>query len=417
MFTRNREVLASQDGSALIAPARFLHEELPIRLGQSVALLDATLPQSEALASSRHSILRTKVVERVIHQYVTDIQLLLTTPAPETAEQAMGFTDVLRKVRERQRHSILTLGEGVNPLSSLEHNEDTRQTQRILGRFFSAHLGTHMLIGNHLTLCDHRRTLVDVVQPYEIARQAIEDARRSCSTMYGQSVPEVQFIAPDPNVSATYIPEHLRRILYETITFALRGTVEHHFKTAVNNNSNNSNSNSMSSSRHLMPPPVKVVMVNGEEDVSFKISDMAGGTPARQVERLWWYNWEDVVQAHLHTGNLTTAASKAVADANGNFRSLCPFAMQPSSGNGDSSNLSCMPGFGFGRGLPVARLAARYFGGDLDLVSMEGHGTDVYVHLARTDTCLENFPPSPEVADAIDRNFWIIPPPAKELEI
>jgi hypothetical protein len=122
------------------------------------------------------------------------------------------------------------------------------------------------------------------------------------------------------------------------------------------------------------------------------------------------------VHAHLRTGNFTAASKEVAADGNdnGNFRSLYPFAVQP---NGDSVNLSCMPGFGFGRGLPVARLAARYFGGDLDLVSMEGHGTDVYVHLARADTCLENFPASPEVADSIDRNYWIIPPPAKELEI
>jgi pyruvate dehydrogenase kinase 2/3/4 len=34
---------------------------------------------------------------------------------------------------------------------------------------------------------------------------------------------------------------------------------------------------------------------------------------------------------------------------------------------------------GLGFGLPVSRLYAQYFGGDVSLVSMEGYGSDVYV--------------------------------------
>jgi pyruvate dehydrogenase kinase 2/3/4 len=37
---------------------------------------------------------------------------------------------------------------------------------------------------------------------------------------------------------------------------------------------------------------------------------------------------------------------------------------------------------GFGYGLPLSRLYARYFGGDLSLTSMEGLGTDAYLHLS-----------------------------------
>lgn len=32
-------------------------------------------------------------------------------------------------------------------------------------------------------------------------------------------------------------------------------------------------------------------------------------------------------------------------------------------------------------GLPLSRLYARFFGGDLRLISMDGYGTDVYIHL------------------------------------
>ena len=36
-----------------------------------------------------------------------------------------------------------------------------------------------------------------------------------------------------------------------------------------------------------------------------------------------------------------------------------------------------------GLGLPLARLHARYYGGDVVLKSMEGFGTDAYVYLNR----------------------------------
>lgn len=38
---------------------------------------------------------------------------------------------------------------------------------------------------------------------------------------------------------------------------------------------------------------------------------------------------------------------------------------------------------GFGVGLPLSRLYARYFGGDVHLSQMYGHGTDVLINLNR----------------------------------
>lgn len=39
--------------------------------------------------------------------------------------------------------------------------------------------------------------------------------------------------------------------------------------------------------------------------------------------------------------------------------------------------------------LPTLSQYARYFGGDLKLISMEGYGTDVYIHLNRLSSSRE----------------------------
>jgi pyruvate dehydrogenase kinase 2/3/4 len=38
---------------------------------------------------------------------------------------------------------------------------------------------------------------------------------------------------------------------------------------------------------------------------------------------------------------------------------------------------------GLGYGLPISRNYARYFGGDLHVMSMEGYGTDSFIYLPR----------------------------------
>ena len=52
-----------------------------------------------------------------------------------------------------------------------------------------------------------------------------------------------------------------------------------------------------------------------------------------------------------------------------------------------------LPMHGLGYGLPLSRLYARYFNGDLQIASVDGHGTNVYVYLQRlSHRAQENIP-------------------------
>ncbi|CAB1350743.1 unnamed protein product [Coregonus sp. 'balchen'] len=93
-------------------------------------------------------------------------------------------------------------------------------------------------------------------------------------------------------------------------------------------------------------PPVKVRVSLGSEDLTIKISDRGGGVPLRKIERLFSYMY-------------STAPSPA----------------------------------GFGYGLPISRLYAKYFQGDLQLYSMEGYGTSAVIYLkALSSESVERLP-------------------------
>ena len=88
-------------------------------------------------------------------------------------------------------------------------------------------------------------------------------------------------------------------------------------------------------------PVTKVIVAEGKEDITIKISDEGGGIPRSAIPLVWTYMYTTVDRTP----------------------SLDP--------DFDKSDFKA-PMAGFGYGLPISRLYARYFGGDLKLISMEG---------------------------------------------
>lgn len=104
-------------------------------------------------------------------------------------------------------------------------------------------------------------------------------------------------------------------------------------------------------------PDIEVIIVANEEskDVTVKICDQGGGIPKEQVDKIWYYSFTTVKK---NAGNLTSSINSALATPGGG----APMA-------------------GFGYGLPLSRLHARYFGGDLEVVSIHGYGSDAFLYL------------------------------------
>ncbi|KAF9201541.1 hypothetical protein BGZ49_008222, partial [Haplosporangium sp. Z 27] len=440
MYSLGRHVLESKNQAALVIPAVFLHQELPIRLSHALKMLNSNmLPVNMSDMPNFQHIARS---------YLEDISMVTQMPKPSTPKLQEEFTDLLRNLEQRHKIKIMAISRGFRELmdnlqreyagnyydpscTPVFHNngkgwtidpEADKAIQSFFNRFYSINLGTRLLIGEHLALHDRGLNLVQRLNPLSISKSAIRDAQKVCAAHYGQPAPSVLIHTPNPDISTTYIEEFLHRNIYELLKTAMRATCEKHLNAGAPISLGMSPASSKTVGKSKLPP-VKLVLVDGGEDVTIKISDEGGGMALSEMNKIWSYVQSGDSYKLRQPSNSTTY-KEDVSDLSKTTTTTTPF--QPSAPNTSvllTSNISTnetasknsnqqpvdsmsvmgglaseakdyldLPLSGSVHGLPLARLIARYFGGDLSLISMEGYGTDSYLSLYRDDNHLENFP-------------------------
>ncbi|KAK5136006.1 hypothetical protein LTR08_004260 [Meristemomyces frigidus] len=251
---------------------------------------------------------------------------------PELADFNSRFSSTLKKIKRRHDSVVTTIAQGVleykrkRQRMQIDHN-----IQAFLDRFYMSRIGIRMLIGQHIALTDQRTSsdpdyvgiICTKTNVHDLAQEAIENARFVCEDHYGLfDAPKVRLVCP-PDLNFMYVPGHLSHMLFETLKNSLRAVVETH------------------GSEKEDFPVTQVIVSEGREDITLKISDEGGGIPRSSIPLVWTYMYTTVDQTPSLDPDFNKSDFKA-------------------------------PMAGFGYGLPISRLYARYFGGDLKLISMEG---------------------------------------------
>ncbi|KAG0232409.1 hypothetical protein BGW42_008200 [Actinomortierella wolfii] len=381
--------------------------------------------------------------QHIARSYLEDISMITQMQKPSTPQLEEEFTALLRNLEQRHKVKVLAISRGFRELvdkireqcgdpTKPHNNHDhtvfysngqewvinplaDKAIQTFFNRFYTINLG------EHLALHDRGLNLVQRVNPLSISQRAIRDAQKVCAAHYGEAAPPVLIHTPNPDIQTTYVDEFLHRNIYELLKNAMRATCEEHIMKGSPISVSMSPLSQKTGKNE--PPPIKLVLVDGGEDVTIKISDEGGGMALSEIDKIWSY---------VHSGNpsnLRKPSSTIVAKARTTTTPYQPNAPNTSTlstssivkshaPRADEADLSSsstssqpadsmtvmgglaseakdyleLPLSGSGHGLPLARLIARYFGGDLSLISMEGYGTDSYLSLYRNDDHLENFP-------------------------
>jgi len=275
------------------------------------------------------------------------------------------FTKTLNDVRRRHLDTVPTMAQAVFKLNSINSSEGVTDTvQYFLDRLYTNRISIHMLVSHYNALLGEGKTLTGMVGTIdqrcnilEVCQNAFDAAAIMCDQEYFDH-PKLKASAMDTsdeneetqeNVTATYVPSHLHHIFFEIFKNSMRATCE------------------FSEARGIDElPHIRVRIFKTKNDITIKISDLGGGINRAASGKIFNYMY-------------STAPNVAIPDGGG------------SCGGGLSAET--LPMHGLGYGLPLSRLYARYFKGDIQIASVDGYGTNVYVYLQRlSHMAQENLP-------------------------
>ncbi|KAM7068247.1 pyruvate dehydrogenase kinase, isozyme 2 [Molossus nigricans] len=314
----------------------FLRQELPVRLAN--IMKEINLLPDRVLSTPSVQLVQSWYVQSLL-----DIMAFLDKD-PEDHHTLSQFTEALVTIRNRHNDVVPTMAQGVLEYKDA-YGDDPVSNQNIqyfLDRFYLSRISIRMLINQHTLIFDgstnpahpkHIGSIDPNCSVSEVVKDAYDMAKLLCDKYYMASpdleVQEINASNAKQPIHMVYVPSHLYHMLFELFKNAMRATVESHESS-------------------LVLPPVKVMVALGEEDLSIKMSDRGGGVPLRKIEQLFSYMYSTAPTPQPGTGGTPLA--------------------------------------GFGYGLPISRLYAKYFQGDLQLFSMEGFGTDAVIYLKALST-------------------------------
>jgi len=328
----------------LIELAQFVWRELPIRISHRVTEL-FNLPYGLGTTAS---------VLKVRNLYINQFMNFKAFSEPRTKEDDMRFTELLTDHLATMANTVPLMAMGIQEMMQQSSGfapglNDCPFLNDFLDKFYISRIGTRVITGQYVAL--HRRMpegwvgLIDGnCRPSEIVQRAYVDAKSLCYREYGR-VPNIELFDPS-NVSFRYIPEHIHHMCFELLKNSMRAICETHDEDLDEDDL----------------PKIKVVIVAGETEITIKIADEGGGIQREDLQKVWFYAFTTV---------------KNTPDMDENI-----------------SGLRRAPLAGFGYGIPISRLYARYFGGDLQITSMDGYGTDAYLYLSKLGN-MDEFLPYP----------------------
>ncbi|KAF5391736.1 hypothetical protein D9757_001648 [Collybiopsis confluens] len=355
---------------SVLASVAYALEEIPRRLATRV----------QSIESLPFIVGTNPYVASILAAHRDSFEWLATYVTPTSLEENADFAESLEDLVERHANDIPTLAKGFQESSKYMTNS---QISQFLDGAIRSRISVRLIAEQHISLSraiyDSSHPHIGVVNsrlsPADMIRMCGSFVTELCDATLGGS--PVINIEGDRDATFAYVPVHLEYILTEILKNAFRATVEHHSKK-------NRGQNSL--------PPIAITLSGpppgpSPNYFSIRIRDQGGGVSPANISQIFSYAFTTAGRGASNddgSGGGPYAAqhvggSAAIGDGGMGAGNL----FGEITGKGLQTGLGTIAGLGYG--LPMSRLYAKYFGGSLDLLSLEGWGCDVYLKLR----CLE----------------------------
>ena len=339
---------------SLLASANFTLSLLPARLAHRI----------EKLRSLPYIVVANPHVSKILSNYTHSLSTLLPYAERhiETLNQEIEFTSVMADLVRTHSNTIGTLARGfleARKYISAAHVTsflDEHLRQRIGTRLIAEqHIALHYSSTPHSELSPEHAyshstaadsTYIGVIdtalRPIDIIRSCEETVGEICELKYGVR-PSIRILGEE-STSVAQIPMHLEYILTELLKNSFRAVIE--------------------AGTERDPIEITIAPAPVQDDntpaITLRIRDRGGGISAPNLAKLWEYGFTTFNDEEINDKTASNTGDPGL----GGLDALA----------GGGSSLA-----GLGYGLPLGRAYAEYFGGGIEVQSLWGWGTDVYL--------------------------------------
>ncbi|TFY81850.1 hypothetical protein EWM64_g2162 [Hericium alpestre] len=342
----------------------------------------------------------------VYELYWTAFEKFRQYPQVETLEDNNAFCTFLRNILDEHAVVIpsLTLG-----LSLASPYLDPDQLDTFMRRMLVSRISRRVLAEHHIALSnafskraagnDHVGIIYTDLSVKESVKKCAKLLRENLPQEDGGSKEAWPEIVIDGHLDTkfAYLREHLEYIVFELLKNAIQATIALHGKDA-----------------NL--PSIRVTIVAGEDDIGMRISDQGGGLITPQIKSPSdLFSFSHIRNASRledsRLGNLRSASTHPKgmrATVEEQVRRWQEERLHRHAADNPEMEAGVGPHPKLGIGLPMSNIFATYFGGSIEMVSLDGWGeppssavedqmtihfratgTDVYLRLPKLGTNLE----------------------------
>lgn len=403
---------------ALFSSANFTLSLLPIRLAHRI----------QALRNLPFIVVSNPNISRIYNNYLHSLSTLLPWRHRTiyNLEGEIQFTSVLAELVQTHQDTIPILAKG---FLECRRYVSPGEVMRFLDEHLRARIGTRLIAEQHIALHyssaphldpaavaadgaephpPHPPNFIGVIdtalRPADVVHACAGWVAEICEYKYG--VRPRWVVEGEPDTVFAYVPMHLEYILTELLKNAFRATIEnrHNQEPVVitiapeppdeslssalasrgGAGENNNNNGSGGAQHHQAMRPLD----DNAPGVTIRIRDRGGGIAPEILPNVWRYSFTTFSDNNGYdlptlTGSSTgssSSSSSVVGDGSSGSDALGVLSGTggPGGGAGGVGGSSIA---GLGYGLPLSRAYAEYFGGGINVQSLYGWGTDVYLRL------------------------------------
>ncbi|KAF8928303.1 hypothetical protein BGZ52_003474 [Haplosporangium bisporale] len=373
----------------LLKSANYVRTELPVRLAHRIRDFQ-NLPF--IVGTNPH-------IELVYDLYWQAFEKLSKVPEIKTLEENDRFCEMVKALLNDHLVVIPQLALGIMECSK---HIPAQQVDQFMNKMLRSRISRRVLAEQHISLTSNYnspnhmmtdRGFIGIIYTHCKPRDIIERTARLASETY-----------------------HIEYILYELLKNSMR---------YVMLNGKRSEAGEL--------PPIQITVCEGTHDIVFRVSDKGGGIAPEMESHLWSYsqsparfaNFEKVskmaatVQEQMVSPTrsinfgedlddedrivLPPPPSRSTSSSSESSIRLDRHAPRTNNNNKASSSSSSNSystlssssledqSMHLGIGLPMSRVYAEYWGGDLKVFTMHGYGTDAYAKFCKFGNIYENF--------------------------